>query len=351
MTRKVSRRPPELLLALVSEEFLHLCQQNLSAKTCRSYAGPLRLFQAYLRDALGREPLLSDFTLETARQWADRLQERPKWLRGGLSVGDQPVSVETRRSYLRQLRVFANWLAEPPHQYCQESPLRHLRLPKASDTYQMPLGADELARMLAICEREPALGVRDRAMLLLLFDSGLRAMELAHLTVGDVGLTSGVVRVGRGKGNKTRTVAIGTDTRMALRRYAVERNSHRDVDRSDDAPFFLSVRRRAFSYFGLQSWLRRVATRAGVERAHLHLFRHSSAVETLDAGADLRTVQLKLGHASIATTQKYLNMASARLNRRQQQFSPVDHLQLGASKRPTARTPRPPLSHRQRQDD
>jgi len=142
MTRKLSRRPPELLLSLVSEEFQHLCQQNLSAKTCRSYAGPLRLFQTYLRETLGREPLLSDFTLDAARRWADSLQERPKWLRGGLSVGDQPVSVETRRSYLRQLRVFANWLADPPHHYCRESPLRHLRLPKASDTYQMPLVHD-----------------------------------------------------------------------------------------------------------------------------------------------------------------------------------------------------------------
>ncbi|HEY7834735.1 MAG TPA: hypothetical protein VIG30_14270, partial [Ktedonobacterales bacterium] len=82
MTRTVSRRPPDLLLALVSEEFLHLCQQNLSTKTCRSYAGPLRLFQAYLSQTLGREPRLSDFTLERTRGWADSLQERPKWLRG-----------------------------------------------------------------------------------------------------------------------------------------------------------------------------------------------------------------------------------------------------------------------------
>jgi hypothetical protein len=94
MTRKLSGRPPELLLALASEEFQHLCQQTLSAKTCRSYAGPLRLFQTYLRDALGREPLLSDFTLEVARLWC--------------SLGRQLNVSALRHSMNRYYREIAN---------------------------------------------------------------------------------------------------------------------------------------------------------------------------------------------------------------------------------------------------
>ena len=75
-------------------------------------------------------------------------------------------------------------------------------------------------------------------------------------------------------------------------------------------------------------------------RAHLHLFRHTSALETLDVGADLRTVQLKLGHASITTTQKYLNMGRQRLSNRLRQFSLVDHLRLMW---PAASASKPPL--------
>jgi hypothetical protein len=81
---------------------------------------------------------------------------------------------------------------------------------------------------------------------------------------------------------------------------------------------------RAFTYRGLRGWLQRLGERASVPRAHLHLFRHTSAVDTRDAGAALRTVQLKLSHASIAT-QRYLNRASQRLSERQRAFSPVDH--------------------------
>src|SRR6185312_12191062 len=98
-----------------------------------------------------------------------------------------------------------------------------------------------------------------------------------------------------------------------LRRYAVMRDSQHGVIHSPEGPFFETVNRGFFSYYGLRSWLRRVSERAAVPRAHLYLLRHTSAVDTLDVGADLRTLQLKLGHASIVTTQRYLNMASDRL--------------------------------------
>ena len=81
-------------------------------------------------------------------------------------------------------------------------------------------------------------------------------------------------------------------------------------------------------YYGLRSWLHRLERDAGVPHIHLHLLRHTSALETLDAGADLRTVQLKLGHADIRTTQGYLNMAPGKIGELQRAFSPVDRLGL-----------------------
>lgn len=335
--RATSRRrpapPPDPLLELVVEEFLYACQQTLAEDSQRSYRGVLRVFSTYLEEQLDRAPRLGDFTLLQVQRWAMSLQQRPRFERGGLAIGAKPVSVETRRTYLRTLRTFSNWLVKPPHTYCTEPPLKHLLLPRASDTFKLPLTEEELTHLLAAAGEDSVFGARDTAMLLLLVDGAVRARELYRLRIGDVTLQTGLLLVAHGKGNKTRAVTVGDETRLALRRYAVYRDSVPDADHSPEAPFFQTLQHQAFTYYGLRSWLRRITARAGVPRAHLHLFRHTSAVDTLDAGADVRTVQLKLGHSSIATTQRYLNMASKRLSERQKEFSPVDRLKLGQSAR------------------
>lgn len=328
MTRQAD--PPDPLLELLVEEFLYAREQTSSSEaTLRSYRQVLRVFLAYLDGRLGRPSRLSDLTLPIVQEWAISLQRRHRWERGGLAVGDRPLAVESRRSYLRTLRTFSNWLPKPPHRYCDEPPLAHLLLPRAADTYKLPLTTDELSKLLAAAREDSVFGARDTAMLLFLVDSATRASELSHLRIGDVTLQTGLALVARGKGNKTRAVTVGEETRLALRRYAVMRDSRPGASRSPEAAFFQTMRGGAFTYYGLRNWLRRLSERAGVPRAHLHLFRHTSAVDTLDVGADLRTLQLKLGHASIVTTQRYLNMASQRMSERQRAFSPVDHLKLG----------------------
>ncbi len=345
---KLAKRPsatkaPDLLLDRIIDEFVYAYQQIASPATVRTYKGTLHVFSTFLRDKLGRDPLLSDLTLQAAQEWGASLQQRPKLLYGGQLEGDAPMSVESRRSYLRTLRVFSNWLIKEPYRYCAESPLRYLTLPRPSQTYKLPLTEEELARLLASVANEPTIfGARDLAMLLLLIDGGVRAMELAKLRIADVTLASGLILVAHGKGGKTRAVTVGDDTRQALRRYAVLRDSQSDTRSAPDQPFFQSALGKAFGYAGLRSWLRRIAVRAGVPRAHLHLIRHTSAVETLAVGADLRTLQLKLGHSSIMTTQCYLNMASQQLSERQREFSPVDRLRLmspGVTKAAKAKTP------------
>src|SRR5262249_62338475 len=95
-----------------------------------------------------------------------------------------------------------------------------------------------------------------------------------------------------------------------------------------DAPFFQTKLGRAFSYEGLRTLLRRIKRQAGVERAFLHLLRHTSAVRTLEVpGSDLITLQEKLGHSDISTTRRYIRMTTATLSDRQRAFSPIDHLQ------------------------
>jgi integrase/recombinase XerD len=327
-------RRDSLLLARLIEDYLFEVEQTLAEDTHRAYQGPLSLYLRYLRTSLGREPTLRDVSIESARGWVAQLKQQPKGLCGGRAHGQVPVAPESVRTYVRTLRVFANWLARPPQNYCEASPLQHFKMPKAEEIGKNPISADEFARLLAAVEEDSLCAARSRALLYVLFDCGLRAKEIAQLTIGDVSLRDGVLLVRRTKRKKPRVVAVGRQTNLALRRYAVARDSQPRANTSVDAPFFQTIHGGPFTYYGLRSWMRRMEARAGVPHVYLHLLRHTSAIETLEAGADVRTVQLKLGHANIATTQRYLNLAARDIGERQRAFSPADRLSDSSTSSP-----------------
>ncbi|HEY1390581.1 MAG TPA: hypothetical protein VGF38_18745, partial [Ktedonobacterales bacterium] len=99
-----------LPLQSLIDEFLYEVDETLAAGTYRAYSVPLSLFLRHLRETLGREPLLADLNVEAVRAWSQMLRERPKQLRGGQAEGDSPITLSSRRNYLRHLRAFANWL-------------------------------------------------------------------------------------------------------------------------------------------------------------------------------------------------------------------------------------------------
>jgi site-specific recombinase XerD len=239
------------------------------------------------------------------------------------------LSVESVRCYVRTLKAFSSWLAAPKQRYTPENRLHLLALPRKSRTYRLPLDVREMQALIDACDVSSALGSRDLALLLLFLDGGLRASEITALRVGEVNLDDGQVFVVRGKGRRSRLVTLGADTTRLLGRYAFFRDALAGAHASGEAPFFQTVRGGAFSYEAIRKWLIRLKTRAGVPRAFLHLLRHTSAVRTLEVpGADLVTLQEKLGHADIATTRLYLHMTHKQLSARQRSFSPIDHLGL-----------------------
>ena len=322
-------------LQTLVDEFLYEVDETLAAGTYRAYAVPLSLFLRHLRETLGREPLLADLNVEAVRAWSQMLREQPKQLRGGRAEGDSPIALSSRRNYLRHLRAFANWLTKPPHHYLEDSPLRHYKLPRGEETAKVPVEPDALRKLLRRAEQEgdSVCGARGRALLLTLIDGGLRAREIISLSIGDVSLKEGILVVRRSKGKKPRLVAVGGETTRALRRYALLRDSLEGADTIPQMPFFQTIYGTAFTYYGLRSWLRRLERDTGVSHVYLHLLRHTSAIETLEAGADVRTVQLKLGHADIRTTQGYLNMAAEKVGQIQRAFSPVDRLGFASDAR------------------
>ncbi len=350
-----------------------LRRREIAAHTIRNYRKVLDLALRFWRQQLAREPTLDDVTLRSGEAFIDHLLDRGKlstWAHGGEATraatretatpqvttqvtatgvravaakqadpGGAPVekerpekgalSVESVRCYVRTLKAFSGWLAAPKQRYTPENRLALLPMPRKSQTYKLPLDTREMQALIDACDVTSALGSRDLALLLLFLDGGLRAGEICGLRVGEVNLEDGQVFVACGKGRKSRLVTLGADTSRLLARYAFFRDALAEERAQPEDSFFQTAQGQPFTYEALRKWLIRLKDRAGVLRAFPHLLRHTSAVRTLEVpGADLVTLQEKLGHADIATTRRYLHMTSEQLSARQRSFSPIDHLGL-----------------------
>ena len=178
---------------------------------------------------------------------------------------------------------------------------RGLRGPKAGRKLPQTLDADEMTRLVEVPTDTP-LGLRDRALLELLYSSGLRLSELCSLRWNELDLADGVVRV-TGKGRKTRVVPVGRPAREALEQWRQESRPTRD------APVFPGRGGAPIGSRAVQLRLRQLAQQQGLwKRVYPHLLRHSFASHLLESSGDLRSVQELLGHADIATTQIYTHL-------------------------------------------
>jgi integrase/recombinase XerD len=223
--------------------------------------------------------------------------------RQGLDARSVARVLVTLRNYFRFLRQEGVVRREPTEHI--DSPRTWERLPKF-------LGLDEVERLLAApAGREPR-SLRDRAMLEVLYATGLRVSELVNLRLGEVQLDVGYLRC-LGKGSKERVVPLGKKALAALEDYLRHARPH-FARRRPAAPLFLSQRGQAMTRQNFWRLLRQHARRAGLRtRLTPHVLRHSFATHLLERGADLRSVQLLLGHADISTTQIYTHVAQERL--------------------------------------
>jgi integrase/recombinase XerD len=193
------------------------------------------------------------------------------------------------------------------------NPKTGLSLPKA-------LSEKEVEALLAVPDLDEALGVRDHAMLELLYASGLRVSEIVSLPRDAVDLDAGILRV-TGKGGRERLVPFGRSARESLRRYLAQVRP--GLDRKGSPHLFLTARGAAMSRQRLWQLIEKHGRKAGIRtRLTPHRLRHSFATHLLEHGADLRALQMMLGHADIATTQIYTQVSRSRLRRVYDEFHP-----------------------------
>jgi len=200
-------------------------------------------------------------------------------------------------------------------------PAEAVSLPRPEGALPETLNPTQVRRLIESVGESDPFGLRDRAMLELLYASGLRVSELCAARLENIDLNEGFIRV-TGKGKKTRLVPVGEPARIAIRRY-LESERPSLVTRRTGAEMFLSVRGKKLTPQRIWQLIKQYAARVGIEsNVYPHLMRHSFATHLLAGGADLRVIQELLGHADISTTQIYTHIDRSGLNKVLKKFHP-----------------------------
>lgn len=220
---------------------------------------------------------------------------------------------------LASLRRFYRYLLR--EKLVADDPTADIMLPKLGRALPTTLSEEQVEQILAAPDARIARGLRDRAMLETLYATGLRVSELVNLTRTQLNLEMGVVRV-VGKGDKERLVPMGEDAIAWLRRYLTEARPQLLRERVSEQ-VFVSARGAALTRQALWQNIKRYALQAGIEKnLSPHTLRHAFATHLVNHGADLRVVQMLLGHADLSTTQIYTQVARERLQQLHKRHHP-----------------------------
>ena len=284
-------------------------ERSLSVHTIRAYIGDLESLVTHLENIGVAD--ISQLELIHLRSWLANQQ-----VKGGArtTLSRRAVSV----------RLFTKWAVK--NKYLAKdvaatlaTPKGHRTLPEVLEIADAKVAMDSLATRAA--EEETPISLRDVAMVEMLYASGARVAELCGLDLGDIDYDRQTIRV-LGKGNKERTIPLGNPAMRALNAYLKDARDSLKNAQSANA-VFLGARGKRID----QRTVRTVVYNAlqaieGIERMGPHALRHSAATHLLEGGADLRTVQEILGHASLATTQIYTHVSTERLQKAFKQAHP-----------------------------
>jgi integrase/recombinase XerD len=275
-----------------------------SANTVESYLRDLRRFVAWVEGRGAGTP--SAVTRKMLREFVFALK-------------DLGLSTSTIRRQVSAVRTYYGFLLADGR--VESDPSDRLEMPRRGRTLPDTLGVSEIESLLAAPSADQPLAWRDRALLELGYGAGLRASELCGLTLPNLLLSEGLVRV-FGKGSKERLVPIGRQVIGAVSVYLHQVRPQLDRGRSKDR-VLLNGRGEPLSRVGAWGIVKRCAKAAGIrKRVTTHTLRHSFATHLLEGGADLRAVQEMLGHADLSTTQIYTHVDREYLRSVHRQFHP-----------------------------
>lgn len=276
-------------------------EKGLSRNTVESYERDIKKFNSYYKDNG-----LSDITKKEILQFLSYLNK------DGLSPASISRNIVSLRSFYKFLVSEKEIVSDPTENL--ESPKKWNRLPKT-------LSYDEIDRLINHNKGNNPSGIRDDAMIELLYACGLRVSELVSLKMNNINLDTGFL-ITIGKGKKERIVPVGEIALNKIRRYLFSgRANLLKAKRSDF--LFVTWSGTAMTRQGFWKLIKKYAKEAGIKKAFSpHTLRHSFATHLLDHGADLRAVQMMLGHSDISTTQIYTHVSRERLKKVHNEYHP-----------------------------
>lgn len=282
----------DLILGFINALWL---ERGFSRNTLTAYQTDLKLFAEWLN------------TQETVLTAVQR-EDIQAYLSHRVQKGHHP---RTNARLLSCLRTFYRYLLREQH--CLSDPTLNIDSPRLGRSLPKDLSEAEVIALLQAPNTEEPRGLRDKALLEILYAGGLRVTELVSLKLDQVSLQQGIVRV-MGKGNRERLIPIGEEALDWLQRYLVEARPQLLKNSGPSDVLFLSNRTTSMTRQTFWHRIKQYAKLAGIQKPlSPHTLRHAFATHLVNHGADLRVVQMLLGHASISTTQIYTHVANVRL--------------------------------------
>jgi integrase/recombinase XerD len=240
------------------------------------------------------------------------LERYQRWLYYYRKKDGMPLSVASQRSKLITLRVFFKWLTRSGQ--IPANPAAEIDLPK--NIHRLPrhvLSAEETERVLALADIAGPIGLRDRAMMEVLYATGMRRMEIRNLQISDIDAGKCLVLIREGKGRKDRLLPLGERALYWVQRY-IEQGRPQLMWNRQDATVFLGAEGNPLNTNWLSTIVASYVNQAQIgKHGGCHLFRHTMATLMLEGGADIRFIQAMLGHADLKTTQIYTQVAIKQL--------------------------------------
>jgi len=290
------------------EDYIHFIQveRQLSDNTLASYRRDLETYVSFLQEV----EAMTDF----------HKVERTIILRHLEQLRMQGKTSRTVARHISSIRSFHQFLLREKR--AETDPTVHLEMPTIEQKLPNILSIEEIEALLMAPNRSKPQGVRDVAMLELLYGSGMRISELIALDLSDIHLTMGFVRV-FGKGGKERIIPLGKSALSALNHYLNNARGQLQGKYPKTDAFFINQRGKRLTRQGCWKLMKEHALKAGIQHELTpHTLRHSFATHLVENGADLRAVQEMLGHADISTTQIYTHISKTRLSEVYKQFHP-----------------------------
>ena len=271
-------------------------EKNCSDHTVRNYISDLDQYESFLKEKKGSDDAGLEVDSLIIRRYIASLQKD----HARSSVGRKLAAIRSFYRFLVREGVL------------EANPLEGMATPKIEKRLPKFFSVDDVFRLMDSPKSDKILVMRDRAILELLYSSGLRVSELTSLSLPDIDFAGGMVKV-LGKGRKERLLPVGSKALSALNSYLEQRVEQKKVEKDEEA-IFLNARGSRLTSRSVGRIVEKYLRRAGIPgKGSPHTMRHSFATHLLDAGADLRGIQELLGHASLSTTQKYTHITTDKL--------------------------------------